>query len=495
MTMTDTPSESADSARVDADTTNDPAAGAAEAQATRAEPADHADASVSPPTAPPTSPIMPAKPGSGSSTPDEPGWSLAGPMLAMVLVGGVLGGLVVGGVVWTYFGMVVGALQQQIAGAEEAAGEQGGPPPAAVFVADATIGRLQDRFPVVGRLAEVRRALVASQVEGRVVAVNVEEGDRVVGGQTVLAEVDPVVPQLNYRSAVAEVQRAQANLDQAQSDLRQLESLRETDVAKPKEVEDARARVKALQAALDNAVAQRELRREEVERLKVLAPFDGVVVSKITEVGEWLEPSDAVAEIVSSGQIDADINVPERIVNRFEVGDEVLLKVDALERDVVGKVASITPDAANAARTFPVQVRVSDALDGRDGVLKPGMSVTAYVPLGASSDQLTVPRDAVQFTASGTQVWVVMPGGPPDSQAPPIAMPVPVEVAFGVGDRYAVRPIPNPGEPVDATGLVEGATVVTQGMERLFPGRPVNAMHKTQATAAAAMRDAEPGGG
>ncbi len=48
----------------------------------------------------------------------------------------------------------------------------------------------------------------------------------------------------------------------------------------------------------------------------MLAPFDGLVVSKMAEVGRWVDPGDAVIEVVSRGTIDAVVDVPERLIDR-----------------------------------------------------------------------------------------------------------------------------------------------------------------------------------
>src|SRR5690606_6985236 len=140
-----------------------------------------------------------------------------------------------------------------------------------------------------------------------------------------------------------------------------------------------------------------------------------------------------------------------------------------------GEVVAVTPFGGNAARTFPVKVR----LDDRAGTLKAGMSVTARVALTARTPRLTVPRDAVLFSATGPVVWMAAlaesgegaaaeaapaPGGPSH-----VAQAVPVEVLFGTADRYAVRPT---GTGADA-GLSAAAAVVVEGAERLMPGQPL----------------------
>ncbi len=333
-----------------------------------------------------------------------------------------------------------------------------GPPPALVRLGQVEMQELQHRVPIVGRLRELQRSTVAAEVEGKIVKLPVEEGDPVEGGKTVLAEIEETWTQLALKAATADVASAKATLDQSLLDLTQLEHLAGVSSAKPKEVADARALADSNQARYDAAVAALERVEEEVERLTILAPFTGVVTEKYAEVGEWVERGTDVIQLISSGQIDALIDVPEALVNNLDLGDVVAVRIDPLGVEREGEVVSITPLGMSSARTFPVKVRMAN----EDGVLKAGMSVTAEAPVGEVSHCLTVPRDAVLQTATGQQVWVALSGEGPM----PAAVPVPVKVLFGAGDRYVVQPI---GE----APMFEGVGVVIEGAERLFPGRPL----------------------
>ena len=354
-------------------------------------------------------------------------------------------------------------------------GEGQGPPPQMVRVDRALTQMLQARWQVVGRLREVRRSVVAAEQSGRIVQLDVEQGDVVEGSRTVLARIDDVwaklalaAAQATLSQAKAGVAEAQANLTQAQRDLSYIEELQARGSAKPKEVDDARSTTAAARARLDRAradvlAAEAALDRANVDlqRLRVVAPFDGVVTQKMTEVGQWVAPGDAVVEIISRGKIDALIDVPEKIINHVEMDEPVDVHVSAIDIETEGRVAAINPLGASAARTFPVKIR----LDDQHGKLKAGMSVTAMVPTGERKAILTVPRDAVLRSPTGDVVWAAMDGR---------AMKVAVRVLFGHEDRYAVEVSPNYSGPP----FRDGTLVIIEGAERLaFPGQPLNIMN------------------
>ncbi|MEM1109696.1 MAG: efflux RND transporter periplasmic adaptor subunit [Planctomycetota bacterium] len=377
-------------------------------------------------------------------------------------------------------GVVLGALGlllvQGLVAEPEADQAQGpppdqGPPPASVRVAAVEMQTLQHRVPVVGRLEEVRRVTVTAEVAGKITALAVDEGDRVAGQTTELALIDEVWAELNLKAAGADVAAAEAELEQARRDLDQLEQLNRAGSAKTKEVQDQRTLVAATTARLNAALAQRDRAQTETQRAVIVAPFDGAVSRTLVEVGQWVEPGDGVVEMISVGEIDAVVDVPERYVSGLSVGDEVEVKVDSINLEVVGRIVSVRPDGTNASRTFPVKVRLPD----HEVKLKAGMSVVARVPVRREGEYITVPRDAVLQSPGGAAVWYAAQMGGPT----PAALSEPIKVLFGVGDRYAVEPLPGAAYPA----LNQGTQVVIEGAERLFPTQPLTILNAAPAEA------------
>ena len=344
-----------------------------------------------------------------------------------------------------------------------AASRQAGAFPATVRLAEAQSKALRQHKPVVGRLRELKKAVVAAEVEGKILEVPVETGDRVVGGETVLARIDGIWAEQNLKRAQAQVAAAQATLDQSELDLKYLENLLKAQSAKPKEVDDTRAQVASDRATLSAAIAERDRVEREVERLVVLAPFDGRVSRKITEVGQWVAPGDDIVEVISHGQIDAVVNVPERMVDNVKTGDKAQVQIDPLGVSIEGEIIAINPDGQNLARSFPVKIR----LDDQDGRLKAGMTVTVWLPVGPESQYITVPPDAVYYDLTGERIWISTP--PAEEGAMPTAMPVMVKPLFVTDNRVVVEPVAKGGDSM----LQDKTAVIVEGVESLYPGQPL----------------------
>lgn len=360
------------------------------------------------------------------------------------------------------------------------------PPPAKVRVDLTDQRELRSRWSVIGRLHEVRRSVVASEVEGKIISMEVEAGDAVTAGETVLARIDQVWGRNALVRAEAALTEAKANLAQSQaqvvksrSDFDKLDELLKLNATQPREYEQAKAlydadvaRVAAAEAGIRVAEADRDLAQYEVDRLVITAPFDGTVVNKMIEVGEWADKGAPVAEIVSRGSIDAVIDVPERLINHLRIQDSIEVFIEALGLHRRGAITQIVPMGETASRTFPVKIR----LDDQQGELKAGMSVVASIPTSRKITAVTIPRDALIRTPGESFVWlaVMVKNG-----SPPIAVKAPVKVLFGHEDRYVVEDLHTSTKTLAA----EMAVVIEGGQSILFPGQPLMILNTPPAQA------------
>ncbi len=358
-----------------------------------------------------------------------------------------------------------------VAVAQDGEGEAGGPPqpqgppPALVRVAPVQRQVVREHRQVVGQIAPVRRSLVASEETGHVVQAPPDVGTAVSDNQ-VLAKIDDELLRIELTSATTAVRRAEADLAEREAELtlarrnaRRLKELMANNVAKQKEVDDAADEARAAAARREAARALLDSRRSDVHRIEyrlgkltIKAPFAASVVSKHTEVGQWLNPGAPVAEVIAINQVDAVLNVPETMLPHLAPEAKFPLHIDALDATREGVVYRLVPEGDRQARTFPALIR----LDNPEHTLKPGMTVRAMLPTGREAEALTVPRDAVQMTPTGARVMANRGGA---------AVPVPVRIRFGIDARFVID-----GE------LREGETVVIEGNERLFPGQPLKLM-------------------
>lgn len=347
---------------------------------------------------------------------------------------------------------------------------QEGPPPSAVRVAPVERRAIAERQRVTGEVVAARRTRVATDEEALVVAVEVEEGDRVEAG-AVLVRLDDRRLAIERRRILAEVAVAdavvrvrEAEFAQSERDLVSVRGLDDRSAAQPKELADAEsdqvvaeARLLAATTDADVARARLEYVEQRLANLVIRAPHAGAVVERLTEPGQWIGIGGAVVELLSTDAVEVWLDVPQRLAPHVldprarihvEAGDGVLRADDLVPRTV--------PVVDSLARRFRVWVRVDAPPIG----VLPGMSAAGWVPAGIEAEHLLVPRDALLRNDAGFFVYAARPGGP---DGPALAMPVPVQLLFDAGGRVAVA------SPL----LQDGDLVVIEGNERLFPQSPI----------------------
>lgn len=348
-----------------------------------------------------------------------------------------------------------------------AASAQG--PPAAVRVDAVQSETLTNRRPVTGDLRAANRGLVATREKGLVVQLSVQAGQRVESG-AVLAQLDATQLELDLEvrhaeraPAEATVRERRADLERAENDLASLETLVERKAANPKELVDARsavaaatARLSAGEALLIVIDAQTRKLQQRIADMTIRAPFGGTVVSKLTEVGEWVAEGSPVVELLSTDELEVWLEVPQDLFAATTASQHPIeIRVGAEGAGFALTSYRVIPDVDVRGRAFRIVGEASKELP-----LAAGMSVTASVPTGEQREMLTVHRDAILRNQVGAFVYGVIPGG---EGQPSKAAPMDVEVLFQTPTRAVVR----------SSSLRPGMQVVIEGNERLYPMAPI----------------------
>lgn len=277
---------------------------------------------------------------------------------------------------------------------------------AVVTVLAVACGGSRDRLVVAGTV-EVREVRLAPLAAGRLIRLVKDEGDSVHRGDTVAILEQPGLGALiaqrraQARAAaarVAEVQAALADSARAANDLARAIPLAAQGVASPQQLDNLKsaaaataARLQAVRGAsaesraADAAVAAAEAIATE---LVVLAPADGVILTRVAEPGEAVAAGAPIATLGLVHDVWIRAYVGERLVARVTLGQAVLVRVDGVAQPVPGTISEIAPRAEFTPRAaltereradlvFAFNVRVDDV----GGRLKAGMPVTVDIPL------------------------------------------------------------------------------------------------------------------
>ena len=298
-------------------------------------------------------------------------------------------------------------------------------------------------------------------------------------GASTPAERDAV--EAAYRQAKEQLAEAEAGLALFKSGTR------------VEDIDSARAAVATQTAAVESL-------RDTLSKMTVAMPFDGYVVRKCTEEGEWLSPGAPVVEVADLGVVRIQVDVPERYLAGLAKGAKTPVVFDSLgDREFAGVISQIVPKAAEGAHTIPVRVDVANVIENGRPVIAAGLLAKVWLPVGAERQALLVPKAAIIRQEGRDVVYAVSDtppagaadpppapknanGGKPAEKvgppAPPVqfAVAVPVRLLQGYG-RWM---------EVESDKLKAGAAVVTRGTYLLSHGGAVQAYPKERAVDAPA---------
>lgn len=338
---------------------------------------------------------------------------------------------------------------------------------------------------LVGTLHPRTRSVVAADVDGLVVEMPYDYGAVVRKGDAVCVLRD-VTRRLAVDEAKAAMDALEGELEARQADqrktafeLERISRLAKLDRSSDKERVDAEAnhaaaeaRVRQSRAMLEESRARLAVAEDNLNRTRVLAPFDGAITAKMTEVGQWVNVGEAAVEMVDLFTVRARVMVPESAVAFCDVGERAMVTVDALGRDYEGEVSRVIPEADSQANTFPTDIDIANP----DGALKAGMFVRAMVPAGPKKSRLLVPKDAVLRRGPSSILYVAR-GNDKEGFAADVA---PVTVVAEVMQYLAV----------ESPTLTEGDRVIVRGNEGLRGPGPIIIVSSNRGPAATIGSDA-----
>ena len=310
---------------------------------------------------------------------------------------------------------------------------------------------LPQTITAVGSLRSDESVTLRPEVAGRITAILFQEGQRVTKGAT-LVRLDAAIN-------LADVQQVRANLALAKSKYERAIDLSGRNFISSQARDEAKNNFEVAQAAL--ALAEAKLAKTELT-----APFSGIIGLRVVSVGDYVKEGADLVNLEAIDPIKVDFRVPETFMRDVQVGQAVVVALDALPgKTYDGRIIALNPlvDAGGRALVIRAQVRNQDA------ALRPGMFARVTLITRAEKESLVLPEEAL--VPQGTEQFV-----------------------FRVVDGKAVRAAVKTGQRRDSkveilSGVDKGDMVVIAGQIRLRDGvsvRVAGADADTKANAAKA---------
>ncbi|MBB3226268.1 RND family efflux transporter MFP subunit [Luteibacter sp. Sphag1AF] len=304
-----------------------------------------------------------------------------------------------------------------------------------------------------GRLEAYARAPIYARVSGYLKSWSADIGAKVKAGQ-LLAEIE--TPDLDQQllQARADLASAQANAALAGTTAKRWEGMRDSDSVSKQEVDEKTGDFTAKQALARSAQANVDRIMALKSFTRIVAPFDGVVTARETDVGALINAGGGGQELFvvsDTHTLRMYVNVPQNYAPSIREGASATLSVPEYPgQTFTGKVEA-SANAINAATgTTLVQV----AVDNRDGKLLPGSYASVKFDLPSDAGSLRVPASALVFDDKGLRVAVVDAQNKVAFKQVTITRDYGKSVQLGSGIAAGDRVIESPPD-----GLADGDTV------------------------------------
>lgn len=316
----------------------------------------------------------------------------------------------------------------------------------------ASAGPLPRSVTAVGSLRAVRQVTLTPEVGGRVVAIHFH------GGERIAADMPAI--DLYSKPQQAELAQNRAEETVARLQLQRSTELNRHNASSQAEVDNRQAafdRASAMVAASEAAIAQRTVR----------APFSGILGVRNVDLGQYLNPGDAIATLTDLDELFIDFAVPQRYLGDLVVGQTVEIATDAVaKRRFVAKLETIEPQVDRGTRNVALRARIAN----HDRQMRPGLYATATLSFTPENGVVTVPETAVLANASTKTAFVVRDiGAGGEGRVEQVV----VETGRRVDSRVAIL-----------SGLTDGDIVVTSGQLRLSSGLRVKSVSPGQSDGA-----------
>ncbi|RQO83384.1 efflux RND transporter periplasmic adaptor subunit [Acidovorax sp. FJL06] len=294
---------------------------------------------------------------------------------------------------------------------------------------------LRDDAEAVGSLRSRQSVMLRPEVGGRITQLNFRDGQRVRRGQ-VLVQFDDQLPR-------AQIQQSQAEMSIAQANHKRNQELVAQGFISQRSVDESAANLEVAQAKL--ALAQ-----ATAQRLKIVAPFDGIAGIRGVNVGDYLKDGADIVNIEDLDAVFVDFRLPERLQSKARTGQTAQVVFDALPGvRYAAVVQAISPQIDADGRAIAVR----GCIDNRRLQLRPGMFARVTAVFSERADARVVPEEAIVPEGNSPYVLKIVEGKESGTR---VTRRTPVKL----GARA-------PGLVEVVEGLNAGDLVVTAGQQRI----------------------------
>jgi membrane fusion protein (multidrug efflux system) len=293
---------------------------------------------------------------------------------------------------------------------------------------------MQHTLQLTGTLRPNDRAIIRSEVEGKIKTIHFKEGTYVDKGAPLL-DLDDARPRL-------ELEEVKARLNHAKHEYERAQKLFSDHILSSSDRDRRQSEMESLQSQADRLEVM-------LQKHKIYAPFDGMIGLKEISEGEFVNTGKELVALVDYTPLKIDFRVPEMHLRHIRVGQTVRVRPNEFEQEFFAEVAAIDPVGDSSGHSFVVRAVLQD----QSSSMRPGGFTEVFVPLEEGEKSIIVPESAIERRGDVDTVYRIIDG---------LVARTPVTTGTRKG-----------GEVEVLSGVDEGNYVITAGHMKARDNKPV----------------------
>lgn len=322
------------------------------------------------------------------------------------------------------------------AGVTPGGGKSGGKSAGAIPVDVYVVGMetVDNQIFASGTVLPNEEVTLMSEISGRLVKLNIQEGSTISKGQ--------LIAKINDRDLKAQLQKVTYNQDLARKIEARQQKLLKVEAINLEEYDVTANNIRVLDA-------EREVIESQLEKTEIRAPFSGRIGLKNISEGAYLAPGTPIVTMIQSNPVKIDFTVPEKYTSNIRTGSPVTFNLDGDLSNYAAKVIALDPKVDENLRTLRIRALASNPV----GKFVPGAFVKVKVNLTANNKAVMIPTEAIVPVLKGKKVFVVRNGKSEE-----------VMVTTGLRTDKKIQIL---------GGLQQGDSLITSGIMALKPNSAV----------------------
>lgn len=236
--------------------------------------------------------------------------------------------------------------------------------------------QLEQSLPVSGTLIPWEETVLMPEVPGRIVTLNLPEGQTVKQGTVLVKLLDADLQ--------AQVKKLEIQLETAKATEARQKSLLGVKGITQQEYDLTVLQINSLNADID-------IIKTQIAKTEIKAPFDGKIGLKNVSPGAFVSPGQALATIRSLDNLKLDFSVPEQYAKDMKLGRKVTFNVEGSSQTYSATIVASEEEIDEGTRNLNFRARV----DSRDGSLHAGAFASVQLPLTGKSSAMFVPSQCI----------------------------------------------------------------------------------------------------